>query len=480
MLEDADLLIGLSGARVVPASALARMNPDPIVFALANPDPEVAPEEALRYARILATGRSDYPNQINNVLCFPGVFRGALDVRAPAITESMKTAAARAIAEIVGDHELREDYVIPSVFNREVAPAVAAAVAAEARASGTAEAGAELGFGSTEEFGAGVPGGSRAAAVGRPRQGPTRPTRGHNPPASCRPGRSQHFRPVRPGRDHTLGKEARRDRAARRAPLRVLGIAVATAATTVLAGAGEAFWVCVPAALLAAATSRGPRGGAIGAGVVVAAAGGAALARASVHPLPSTALIVLVPAASVAILVSLRKRLEDERNALRASAFSDPLTGVANRRSLLERIDYEIARHARNRRSFTLLMLDLDGFKALNDRFGHPAGDDLLCDVAAALSRVIRDQDTLARVGGDEFCVLAPETDSAGAERLTSRVKPAVARAVAGVDALGASVGAAVFPDDGKSADALLEAADQRLLGAKRHSHGGRHRRRAA
>ena len=157
VLEGADLLIGLSGARLIDASALARMNPDPIVFALANPDPEVAPEEALKYVAILATGRSDYPNQINNVLCFPGLFRGALDVRATRITEPMKTTAARAIADIVSDDELREDYIIPSVFNREVAPAVAAAVAAEARASGTAEAGAELGFGSTEEFGA-IPG----------------------------------------------------------------------------------------------------------------------------------------------------------------------------------------------------------------------------------------------------------------------------------------------------------------------------------
>ena len=152
VLEGADLLVGVSGARVLAASALGRMNPDPIVFALANPDPEVAPEEASRYARIIATGRSDYPNQINNVLCFPGVFRGALDVRASQITESMKTAAARAIAEIVTDEELREDYIIPSVFNREVAPAVAAAVAAEAQASGTAEAGAEPGFGAPEEF----------------------------------------------------------------------------------------------------------------------------------------------------------------------------------------------------------------------------------------------------------------------------------------------------------------------------------------
>ncbi len=154
VIEGADLLIGVSGARVLPASALARMNADPIVFALANPDPEVAPEEAVQYVRILATGRSDYPNQINNVLCFPGVFRGALDVRATAITESMKTAAARAIAEIVTDDQLREDYIVPSVFNRDVAPAVAAAVSAEARVGGQAEAGAEVGFGSTEEFGA--------------------------------------------------------------------------------------------------------------------------------------------------------------------------------------------------------------------------------------------------------------------------------------------------------------------------------------
>jgi malate dehydrogenase (oxaloacetate-decarboxylating) len=153
VIEGADLFIGLSGARVMPASALARMNPDPIVFAMANPVPEVSPEEAAPYARIMATGRSDYPNQINNVLAFPGVFRGALDVRAPSITEDMKLAAARAIASIVGDDELREDYIIPSVFNRDVAPAVAEAAAASARASGLAEAGAEVGYGQTEEFG---------------------------------------------------------------------------------------------------------------------------------------------------------------------------------------------------------------------------------------------------------------------------------------------------------------------------------------
>jgi malate dehydrogenase (oxaloacetate-decarboxylating) len=152
VLDGADLFIGVSGARVIPAEALKRMNPDPIVFAMANPNPEVAPEEALPYARIMATGRSDYPNQINNVLAFPGVFRGALDVRAPNITEEMKTAAARAIADVVSEPELREDYIIPSVFNREVVGAVAAAVAEVARESGAAEAGAEVGFASIEDI----------------------------------------------------------------------------------------------------------------------------------------------------------------------------------------------------------------------------------------------------------------------------------------------------------------------------------------
>jgi malate dehydrogenase (oxaloacetate-decarboxylating) len=134
-----DLMIGLSGAKVIDAAALSTMRPDPMIFAMANPNPEVSPEEAAPYARIIATGRSDYPNQINNVLCFPGVFRGALDVRAEQITEPMKMAAARAIAQIVTDEQLCEEYIIPSCFNRDVAPAVAEAVAAEARASGAAQ-----------------------------------------------------------------------------------------------------------------------------------------------------------------------------------------------------------------------------------------------------------------------------------------------------------------------------------------------------
>src|SRR5450830_378637 len=106
------------------------MNDGAIVFALSNPDPEVLPEVAAKYAAVVATGRSDYPNQINNVLAFPGIFRGALDVRASEINEEMKLAAAQAIAAAVKPDELSSEYVIPSVFNREVAPLVATAVSA--------------------------------------------------------------------------------------------------------------------------------------------------------------------------------------------------------------------------------------------------------------------------------------------------------------------------------------------------------------
>jgi malate dehydrogenase (oxaloacetate-decarboxylating) len=137
-LEEADVFIGLSGPGLVEATDLERMNPDPIVFAMANPNPEVRPEDAAPYVRVMATGRSDYPNQINNVLAFPGVFRGALDVRATAITEEMKTAAAHGIAGVIREDELAEDNIIPSVFNREVSHAVAEVVSREAVRSGVA------------------------------------------------------------------------------------------------------------------------------------------------------------------------------------------------------------------------------------------------------------------------------------------------------------------------------------------------------
>jgi len=133
-LAGADVFIGVSAGRV-PEAAVASMATDCFVFAMANPEPEVDPEVAARYARVVATGRSDFPNQINNVLAFPGIFRGALDAGARRITEGMKLAAASALADVVGD-ELRPDLIVPSPFDPRVAPAVAAAVSGAARAEG--------------------------------------------------------------------------------------------------------------------------------------------------------------------------------------------------------------------------------------------------------------------------------------------------------------------------------------------------------
>ncbi|GGQ50891.1 NAD(P)-dependent malic enzyme [Streptomyces flaveolus] len=135
-LAGADVFIGVSGG-TVPEQAVASMAEGAFVFAMANPNPEVHPEVAHKYAAVVATGRSDFPNQINNVLAFPGIFAGALQVRASRITEGMKLAAAEALASVVGD-DLAADYVIPSPFDERVAPAVTAAVAAAARAEGVA------------------------------------------------------------------------------------------------------------------------------------------------------------------------------------------------------------------------------------------------------------------------------------------------------------------------------------------------------
>jgi len=131
-LEGADVFVGVSSAKL-PDGALERMNPNAIVFALSNPDPEVMPEVAAEHAAVVATGRSDYPNQINNVLAFPGIFRGALDSGARRITQDMKLAAAHAIADLVGD-DLAADYVVPSPLDPRVAEAVAAAVGEAAKA----------------------------------------------------------------------------------------------------------------------------------------------------------------------------------------------------------------------------------------------------------------------------------------------------------------------------------------------------------
>lgn len=138
VIKNADVFFGLSAPKVIDVADLKNMADDPIVFAMANPDPEIYPEEAVGEVAVMATGRSDYPNQINNVLCFPGIFRGALNCRASKINEEMKLAAANAIAGIIKDEELHADYIIPSVFDKRVAKAVAKQVEIAAKKSGVA------------------------------------------------------------------------------------------------------------------------------------------------------------------------------------------------------------------------------------------------------------------------------------------------------------------------------------------------------
>jgi malate dehydrogenase (oxaloacetate-decarboxylating) len=138
VIKGADVFFGLSVPGVIDQTDLANMAPDPIIFAMANPVPEIMPEDAMGHVAVMATGRSDYPNQINNVLCFPGIFRGALNCRASRINEAMKLAAATAIAEIIGPDELHPDYIIPSVFDRRVGEAVAARVEEAAYETGVA------------------------------------------------------------------------------------------------------------------------------------------------------------------------------------------------------------------------------------------------------------------------------------------------------------------------------------------------------
>ncbi|KKI93833.1 malate dehydrogenase [Bacillus sp. SA1-12] len=138
VIQGADVFIGVSAPGVLKVEHLKSMAADPIVFALANPDPEIDPEHAEPYVKVLATGRSDYPNQINNVLCFPGIFRGALDCRASEINEEMKIATAKAIANVVTDDELSETYIVPSVFNQKVVERVREAVVKAAYKTGVA------------------------------------------------------------------------------------------------------------------------------------------------------------------------------------------------------------------------------------------------------------------------------------------------------------------------------------------------------
>jgi diguanylate cyclase (GGDEF)-like protein len=261
---------------------------------------------------------------------------------------------------------------------------------------------------------------------------------------------------------------------------RVMLLAVVGALLVAAAGGGDAFWLCVPLALLVAGPAESRAAAVVGAAAVALAGAAPALASPGFGPLPSAPLIVAVVGASVAVLLAVRVRLEGERSAMRRWALSDPLTGAANRRGLGERIEYEVARHARQRHHFAVVAIDLDGFKGVNDRFGHHAGDELLRDVAASLREAVRDQDTVARLGGDEFCVLAPETDRAGGDHLADRVRVAVKRVTTGLDSLSASVGVAVYPEDGTTALAVLDAADAAQIADKRGRRSGRERRRAA
>jgi malate dehydrogenase (oxaloacetate-decarboxylating) len=139
MLVGADVVFGLSGPGLITQDKIKSMNKDPMVFVMSNPVPEIMPDEAKAAgAAVVGTGRSDFPNQINNVLAFPGVFRGALDVRASDINDDMKVAAAYAIANLIDEKDLRPDYIIPEPFDKRVGPAVAKAVAEAAKESGVA------------------------------------------------------------------------------------------------------------------------------------------------------------------------------------------------------------------------------------------------------------------------------------------------------------------------------------------------------
>lgn len=139
VIQDADIFIGVSVGNILQVEDIKKMAKNPVVFALANPDPEISPEKAKPYVRVMATGRSDFPNQVNNVLCFPGIFRGALDCKASIINEEMKLAAAKAIAATIPEDELNEDYIIPGVFNKSVVSNIKKAVVEAAHDTGVAK-----------------------------------------------------------------------------------------------------------------------------------------------------------------------------------------------------------------------------------------------------------------------------------------------------------------------------------------------------
>jgi diguanylate cyclase (GGDEF)-like protein len=183
----------------------------------------------------------------------------------------------------------------------------------------------------------------------------------------------------------------------------------------------------------------------------------------------SVALIVLLSW----IVMLLREGLQRRQRELEELAARDPLTGVGNYRLLSERLQYEIARHKRSGGSFTVMLLDLDGFKEINDTLGHLAGDRALCDIAGALASAVRSQDTVARQGGDEFSILAPGTDDERAAGLARRAQTAVHEAMGG--SVTTSVGWVTFPNDGSDPGTLLAQADAQLRRAKHERGTERH-----
>jgi diguanylate cyclase (GGDEF)-like protein len=178
---------------------------------------------------------------------------------------------------------------------------------------------------------------------------------------------------------------------------------------------------------------------------------------------------VLIPMlwVATATVAYLREQMMARQRELAELARRDPLTGVGNRRLLAERLHYELARHRRSGRELAVLVLDLDGFKEINDVLGHPAGDRLLISVAEALVHTVRDGDTIVRHGGDEFCILAPESGRREAETLGDRISSALGRIDNMGSPLSATVGAAIFPDDGPTGDLLIAAADAAERDAK-------------
>ena len=251
----------------------------------------------------------------------------------------------------------------------------------------------------------------------------------------------------------------------------LLGLLTLLAVVVARTASPNGVWLCLPVAAGVAALAPSARSGLAWALWVLAAAALAGLPEATPALLAAPATLLVVQFARV--------RLERERDAMRRYALRDPLTGLANRRALEERLAYEVLRHERRAEPFTVVVLDLDRFKAVNDRFGHEAGDELLRDVGAALVGAVRAQDTVARMGGDEFCVLAPQTGPAGADQLLVRIAHGLAKVTAGLQGVTACSGAATFPADGRRPQELLAAADMAAIAAKRRR-PGEARRRAA